>query len=229
MNLQRATSNYHVGQCRQSSHVWDKKPTSRSALALNGEQTKGISCQSASVTWKVPQHMKNFLFLPRIAALLIAALSVNTAWAEKPESTGQGKNGTQEYKVTDKNKNKETNNGKKQKYEGGTADVRVSTYFTDPQRLVIRSYYGQQHKKGHCPPGLAKKNNGCMPPGQAKKWALGQPLPSDVVYYPAPSTVVVQLGTPPAGHKYVRVASDILLIAIGTSMIVDAVQDLGRI
>ena len=27
---------------------------------------------------------------------------------------------------------------------------------------------------GGCPPGLAKKNNGCMPPGQAKKLARGQ-------------------------------------------------------
>ena len=30
---------------------------------------------------------------------------------------------------------------------------------------------------GGCPPGLAKKNNGCMPPGQAKK-LIGQPLSS---------------------------------------------------
>jgi|SRR6478735_2617088 hypothetical protein len=27
---------------------------------------------------------------------------------------------------------------------------------------------------GGCPPGLAKKNNGCMPPGQAKKLYAGQ-------------------------------------------------------
>jgi hypothetical protein len=29
--------------------------------------------------------------------------------------------------------------------------------------------------RGSCPPGLAKKNNGCMPPGQAKKmYDVGQ-------------------------------------------------------
>lgn len=34
-------------------------------------------------------------------------------------------------------------------------------------------YYGS-----NCPPGLAKKNNGCLPPGQAKaRWAVGQRLP----------------------------------------------------
>jgi hypothetical protein len=26
---------------------------------------------------------------------------------------------------------------------------------------------------GHCPPGLARKNPPCVPPGQAKKWNLG--------------------------------------------------------
>ena len=32
---------------------------------------------------------------------------------------------------------------------------------------------------GNCPPGLAKKNNGCMPPGQAKKlYNVGQRFPS---------------------------------------------------
>lgn len=32
--------------------------------------------------------------------------------------------------------------------------------------------YGYGH--GGCPPGLAKKHNGCMPPGQARKLARGQ-------------------------------------------------------
>jgi hypothetical protein len=32
---------------------------------------------------------------------------------------------------------------------------------------------------GGCPPGLAKKHNGCMPPGQAKKLYRGQRWQSD--------------------------------------------------
>ena len=67
-----------------------------------------------------------------------------------------------------------------------------------------------------------------MPPGQARKWAVGQPLPRDVVYYSVPQAVVVQLGAPPSGQRYVRVASDILLIAIGTGMVIDGIQNLGR-
>ena len=67
-----------------------------------------------------------------------------------------------------------------------------------------------------------------MPPGQAKKWHIGQPLARDVIYYTVPQTLVVQIGQPPSGYRYVRVASDILLMAIGTGMIIDAIQDLGR-
>jgi Ni/Co efflux regulator RcnB len=67
-----------------------------------------------------------------------------------------------------------------------------------------------------------------MPPGQAKKWSVGHALPRDVIYYPVPNTVSVRLGVPPSGYRYVRVANDILLIAIGTSMVVDAIEDLMR-
>jgi Ni/Co efflux regulator RcnB len=49
------------------------------------------------------------------------------------------------------------------------------------------------------------------------------------VYYNLPPSITVQLGVPPAGQRYVRVASDILLIAIGTGMVIDGIQDLGRL
>jgi hypothetical protein len=36
---------------------------------------------------------------------------------------------------------------------------------------------------GGCPPGLAKKNNGCLPPGQAKKlYNVGQRWPGNYGY-----------------------------------------------
>ncbi|HEX6217687.1 MAG TPA: hypothetical protein VFZ35_00255 [Sphingomicrobium sp.] len=36
---------------------------------------------------------------------------------------------------------------------------------------------------GGCPPGLAKKNNGCLPPGQAKKlYNIGQRFPAGYGY-----------------------------------------------
>jgi Ni/Co efflux regulator RcnB len=67
-----------------------------------------------------------------------------------------------------------------------------------------------------------------MPPGQAKKWQVGRPLAREVIFYNVPQPLVVQIGPPPPGHRYVRVAGDILLIVIGTGMVVDAIQDLGR-
>ncbi len=105
---------------------------------------------------------------------------------------------------------------------------RDSVRFDDRDRTVIREYYTREFRSGHCPPGLAKKGNGCMPPGQAKKWHVGRPLPRDVVYYDLPPAVVVELGVPPVGHRFVRVASDILLIAVGTGMVIDAIEDLDR-
>ena len=92
----------------------------------------------------------------------------------------------------------------------------------------MHDYYREQFRTGRCPPGLAKKHNGCMPPGQAKKWTIGRPLPRDVIFYDVPQELVVQIGSPPAGYRYARVANDILLIAVGTGMVIDAIQDLGK-
>lgn len=99
-------------------------------------------------------------------------------------------------------------------------------HFTDENRQAIRDYYAKQFNRGKCPPGLEKKNNGCMPPGLAKEWSLGHELPREVVYYEVPPTVLINLGPPPAGHRFVRVAGDILLIATGTRMVLDAMADL---
>ena len=106
--------------------------------------------------------------------------------------------------------------------------LRAGAYFTDRHREVVRSYYDERYRSGSCPPGLAKKRNGCLPPGLAKKWRIGYPLPRDLVYYDAPGDIVLRFGMPPEGHRYVRVAADILLIAVGTGMVVDALEDLNR-
>ena len=100
--------------------------------------------------------------------------------------------------------------------------------FSDDHHIAVREYYDEQYRRGKCPPGLAKKHNGCMPPGQAKKWRVGRPLPHDVTIYAIPQPLLVKLGPPPPGHRFIRVGADILLIAIGTGIVVEAIQDLGR-
>lgn len=101
-----------------------------------------------------------------------------------------------------------------------------SRYFSDQHRASLREYYVQEYRRGNCPPGLAKKNNGCMPPGQAKRYVIGRPLPREVIFYELPPRILVQLGPPPSHHKFVRVAEDILLLANGTGMVVDAIDNL---
>jgi len=104
--------------------------------------------------------------------------------------------------------------------------LRPHTYFQDDHRLAVREYYAQPSYR--CPPGLAKKHNGCMPPGQARLWRRGYVLPREVVYYDVEPAVLMRLGPPPSGHRFVRVAGDILLIAMGTGLVIDAIEDLGR-
>lgn len=161
----------------------------------------------------------------RIMALVIAGTLVATpVFADKPEWAGKGKSqDDRDNRGGGKNRDRDDRGGGKQRDRDGD-----QSHFGDRQHVIVRDYYTQEYRGGHCPPGLAKKNNGCMPPGQAKKWSKGRPLPRDVVYYDVPARLVVQLGVPPTGHKYVRVAADILLIAVGTAMVVDAISDLGR-
>lgn len=154
-----------------------------------------------------------------IAALLaVSSLAAGPALADKPPWAGGGDSSEK------KGKGHRDKGGERQSQQA----PRVGVHFTDQHRVVIHEYFVSEFRGGRCPPGLAKKNNGCMPPGQAKKWRVGHPLPSDIVYYELPSTLVVKLGPPPPGHRYVRVAADILLIAVGTGMVVSAIQDLGR-
>ena len=110
----------------------------------------------------------------------------------------------------------------------GTATAEVRFTFSEGDRIAVRDYYGTAFEGGRCPPGLAKKNNGCMPPGQAKKWAMGRPLAPDVVFHDLPDALRLRLSLPPVGYRYVRVAGDILLIAAGTGMVAAAIEDLAR-
>lgn len=173
-----------------------------------------------------------------LACILLAGLFLSTpALAEKPEHGGKGKDkhGQKNEKrgpakrVQEKHSHEKKAAGHDHHNTGSHANVSLNMYFGDRQRDVISQYYTQEFRRGHCPPGLSKNRNGCAPPGQAKKWNIGHRLPSDVVYYDLPPSIVIELGTPPVGYKYVRVAKDILLIAVGTSMVIDAIHDLSHL
>jgi Ni/Co efflux regulator RcnB len=176
---------------------------------------------------------QSLLLAACLALLSLPSLAEKPEWVEGGKS---GKPGKQQKHDRDDRRESDRSGGREVtspavRQSGGnvSVNIQIGGYFRDSQRVVVRDYYEPRMKAGKCPPGLKKKGNGCQPPGQAKGWSRGEPLPTAVVYYPVPAAVQVRLGVPPEGHKFVRVASDILLIAIGTSLVVDAIEDLGRL
>ena len=99
--------------------------------------------------------------------------------------------------------------------------------FNDHDRDEVHRYWADTFGRGNCPPGLAKKHNGCLPPGQAKKgYVVGHPLPTAVVIQPLPPVLVTRLGPPPAGYQYAVIDGDVVKLAIGTRLVVDAITAL---
>jgi hypothetical protein len=99
----------------------------------------------------------------------------------------------------------------------------------DRDRGLVHTYYRTEYAAGRCPPGLAKKNNGCLPPGQVNRaWIIGQPLPPEIIYEPMPRELWTQLTPPPYGYQYVRVNDDIVLIATATRVIAGLLGNLGN-
>ena len=154
-----------------------------------------------------------------IRLLLVSALCAGLAlpaWADNDKNKGKG------------NDNKGNDNRGNDR--GAVIQTPTRVIVTDRDRTTVYTYYRTEFVRGDCPPGLAKKNNGCLPPGQAKKlWGVGQPLPPTVVYYPLPPPLLLQLAPAPVGYEYVRVDNDIVLLVLGTRMVVEAITDLSRL
>ena len=145
-----------------------------------------------------------------VFAVLAAALAVSPASADKG-GKGKGKS---------KGKDKDA----VVVVEGDKAG-RPVVVFADRDREVVRSYWVESYGRGNCPPGLAKKNRLCLPPGQYKKrYVVGRPLATSVVIQPLPPVLVTRLGPVPTGYEYVMVDGDILKLAVGTRLVADAIQ-----
>ena len=133
----------------------------------------------------------------------VAVLISSPLFADKPEKAGKAKD----------------------KSKGHDASVVVT--FTAGQRESAQAYFVETHGRGGCPPGLAKKNNGCLPPGQAKKrYAIGHALPAGIVTGKVPAELSVRIGAPPSGYGYVMLDGDLLKLALGTMLVVDAITGL---
>lgn len=171
---------------------------------------------------------------PLMVAIATLMIATTSAYAEKPEKgNGNGNSGKNKSEQQDKGNKSDKGNkadkggksaGKSQ--NDGNLNTAISFSFGSSETRLVRDYYGKQAAQGKCPPGLAKKGNGCQPPGQAKQWSKGRALGSDVRYYDIPNELRIRLPVPPLNHKYVQVGGDVLLIAIGTALVVDAIVDI---
>lgn len=175
--------------------------------------------------------MKSILRTLTVAstAFLIAS---GSAYAEKPEkgNGNQGKNKEQREQKENRKGGGDEKGGGNQKAsrnesrDSGQGGASISFSFGGAETRLVRDYYGGQAAKGKCPPGLAKKGNGCQPPGQAKQWQKGRALGGDVRYYDIPNELRIRLPAPPLNHKYVQLGTDLLLIGVGTAIVVDAIE-----
>jgi Ni/Co efflux regulator RcnB len=57
---------------------------------------------------------------------------------------------------------------------------------------------------------------------------MGRALPRTVVYQEVASPQAYHLAPPPRNYRYVRVGNDILMLAIGTGLIVNALYDIAN-
>src|SRR5215831_16814360 len=99
---------------------------------------------------------------PSLLALLILTIATPAlAQRDKGDNPGHGRGGGPPPAVAPQG--------------GGAPSGRSNVLVSDHDRNEVYSYYRTEHAAGNCPPGLAKKGNGCLPPGQAKKqWTMGQ-------------------------------------------------------
>lgn len=149
-------------------------------------------------------------------ALATAISTSLPAWADPPGGFEKGKGHERGAEARENDRQSHKEHGERE------------SHFQDRDRVAVREYFEESERGGRCPPGLAKKHDGCMPPGQAKHWHVGERLPRDVTFYDLPPSLVVKLTPPPVGYRYVRVDSDILMLAVGTGLVAAAIEDLGR-
>ena len=154
-----------------------------------------------------------------IASAFVAAPSFAKDHGDKHEEKAERK--------AEKHAEKAERKAEKRAEKRHREDIKHGAYFNDQQRTYVRQYYTQQYGDGRrCPPGLAKKHNGCMPPGQARNWAVGQPVPRGVVVYSVPQPVIVHLPPAPYGYRYARIGGDVVLIQVQGNLIVDVIHAL---
>ena len=169
-------------------------------------EPSGVHCVSFGAE-EAPMRIALVVLVPALCAGL-----ASSAWADK-----------------DKDKDKGHGHGHGPPAQAPIVQQPVRVIVPDRDRTIVYTYYRTEFEAGRCPPGLAKKGNGCQPPGQAgRPWVVGQPLPPAVVYYPLPPPLVQQLAPVPPGYEYVQVDNDVLLMDMVNCLVADVIDDLNE-
>ena len=162
-----------------------------------------------------------------IVALAIASLLMAGSAIAKKDGDDRDKGGNKHGQKHESKNDRDDDKGEKKAEKRQREDIKQGAYFNDQQRVFARQYYTTTYKDGkRCPPGLAKKNNGCLPPGQVRNWAVGQPVPTNVTVYSVAQPVIRMLPPAPVGYRYARLGNDIVLVQQQNNIIVDIIQGL---
>lgn len=179
--------------------------------------------------------MKTFKIVT--AAMCLTALNVQLVLAAPPEGKGKpNKAAKATHSESQSNNANGMNHGPRnhdedygygdnnnsQHSDKNGINFDISVIFGKREREHIHDYYRKDAKK--CPPGLAKKHNGCLPPGIAKKrYQVGHHLPNDISIRDLPDIILGRLPHLPDGYGYRELDGDIALIDLTTNVILDAV------
>ncbi len=98
--------------------------------------------------------------------------------------------------------------------------------FSSAQAMAARGYYDEAGHQGYVAPRAMRSGQASSMP--MRRWQLGQPLPSGTPSYPLPRPLILAIGHPPNGYRYVRMGHDILLLAESSNRVVDAMEDVAR-
>jgi hypothetical protein len=93
----------------------------------------------------------------------------------------------------------------------------------ETDRAVLVRYYRADYFNRTCPPDLTPTRRGC----EVKPlWTVGEPLDPLATYELLPERLQAELGPPPDGYRYIRVADHVLLMVVATRIISADLLDL---
>lgn len=170
--------------------------------------------------------MRFRLFVAAVA-LVIGMAMAGHVYAEPGNGHGRG-HGNPHEQGDDNGSMSEHGHGHEGKHHDKHGGKKGKHSIEMSDRDALKGYLRDNYAPKNCPPGLAKKHNGCLPPGQAKKYRVGHVLPETVEIHELPQELLARL-VPVPGCRYVQVDQDVLLIGEATKKVVDAVTLLSAV